>query len=1149
MKLVKFALTPPVAAISVAIFAALGARAGGLPQGYTPLEYIESTGTQYIDTKLLPTGTTTFEVRYQLTELPGATTSGVLGYSGANPRLCFGIASGGVNVGYYNSGNTYAFAGQPDLNIHTATLVARTYCLDGIKVRDAYGASWSGTPMSLYLFAYNSKGSVSNNGKLRLYACSFKNLKDANAATVDAEFVPCRDSDDTVGLYEMVSGAFYANAATTGDDFTAGPSLDILVTGAPAECGEPDPGYGWMKNLTPGEIYTFNPPADGEVDGVKWHCTGWEFVTESGAKTHGDDVASITYQERGTLTWLFTREYKIEFACTDGDVDTNKLWYAEGEAVTVTFTPDEGCAFFKWEGVPAGVDAKVNPLVFTVAEPCEISCAAGRTLDVPAQYATIAAALEASEDGDTIRLAAGEYEEPVTVEHPVSVVGAGVDKTVFTGNGTTLKIANAEAAMSGFTVSNAVVTAWGGKLVTVTAGRLTDFKITDCASSQAKAKFLDISGANAFVSHGIVTRCGSDNVNLNPDANVAIATGTLENMLIYSSNAGSAKGVWPYGGGLHVTGAATVRNCTIMKNKAGTMGGGLCFTSADARFVNCIFAGNATSSTKDTSALAPEVTYCNASHNVLAFTAAASNCFVNCAFGSGVGPIGPGGVSVAETDFKDWDGDDFRAKSSSPVVDRGSEYEPVAATDLAGEDRVLDAAIDIGCYEFAEGDLPGCSFAISDAEAEGLVPVTVHPAAKVTGGAGRTLTYRWTAKNESMEEADVVMTDFAPAFVFATPGKRTLTFEVFDGPALFASYVSSNAVNAATPVKYLAAEDDATAQPAYPYSTPQTAAKTNLVAFLEDAVDGQEIRLKAGTIDNGGNATIGKGVKIVGAGVDRTIITGGNFSLTLANAAVEARGFTISNAVVASYGVAIASVTAGRLTNFKITDSTTDANQVRTLMIDGEDAFVSHGIITKCGGNNSNYTYFGVRVAKGTLENSLVSYIGNGNGVCTYGGGIYVSDAAVVRNCTFVKNKAMKLGGGVYLSGNTSARFANCVFAGNISQGGADDASAAKPEVTYVSSSTVQPISAAVSNCFANCAFGSGVGPIGEGGVAVSEADFKDWEKDNFIPSRTSAAIDAGAAYEPMAATDLAGRRRVVCGTVDIGCYENQQLGMLLMVR
>ena len=62
-------LPPPIAAISVALFAALGARATVL-EGYTGLKYIESTGTQWIDTMVVPNANTEIVTQYQLTAMP-----------------------------------------------------------------------------------------------------------------------------------------------------------------------------------------------------------------------------------------------------------------------------------------------------------------------------------------------------------------------------------------------------------------------------------------------------------------------------------------------------------------------------------------------------------------------------------------------------------------------------------------------------------------------------------------------------------------------------------------------------------------------------------------------------------------------------------------------------------------------------------------------------------------------------------------------------------------------------------------------------------------------------------------------------------------------------------------------------------------------
>ena len=1137
MKHAKNVIVSPVIAISVAIFAALGAGAGGLPQGYTPLEYIESTGTQYIDTKLLPTGITTFEVRYQLTELPGTTTSGVLGYSGASPRLCFGIASGGVNVGYYNSGNTLAFAGQPDLNIHTATLAARTYYLDGIKVRDAYGETWKDTPKSLYLFAYNSKGTVANFGKLRLYACSFKNLKDANGATVDAEFVPCRDSHEAVGLYEKVSNTFYTNAATTGDDFTPGPKIDILVTGSPAEYGTPNPAYGWMKDLTPGETYTFNPPADGEADGLKWHCTGWEFVTEGGVKTRGTDVASITYQERGTLTWLFTREYKVEFACTGGDVDTNKLWYAEGETVTVTFSPDEGRAFFKWGGDVAATATKANPLVLMVDGPKSITALTGGYRDVPSQYATVPEAITAATDGDTVRVAEGYYNlsgtAPISVStKAVNIVGAGIDRTWFTNSSasvTLITLNNKDASMSGFTVSNVYVGARAtSPIVNVKAGVMSHFKMTQCTGGNATDGLVfKLSGADAVVTHALFVRnvpWSSGTANM-----LWVSDGaTLENTLVTGtaqsgSGAKGKAGGCTAGGGAYVSGAATLRNCSFIGNKA-NKGGGIYVKSPSAgqtHFINCTFAGSTAPS--DTGVGKPEIFYEST------WNEAFSNCFENCAFGSGVGPIGAGGVSVTDADFKDLAGGDYRWAASSPAVDAGADYSSMAAKDLAGNARVLDNAIDIGCYEFAEGDIPGCSFTLSPLD--GFAPLDVASVAKVTGGKGKTLTYAWTVKNESKEEPDVTATDLAPAFTLATPGKRTVTMRVYEGGNLFAELARTNYVNVCVRTNYLAAADAPDVTPAYPYDTPETAAKVSLNEFLTSAVAGQTTILGEGvfTLDNS-LITVAQPLTILGAGMDRTILTRSAttlkaqvFHLNHPQAVLD--GVTISNVVgeVNDAGIVKLGINGGKLLNSKLVSCQGgNASSGCCVSLLSADALLSHCVFTKCKGWGSGNTSI-IWAEKGTMDNCLVS-----GGSAYQTGAVRLKGSCSVNNCTIVNNTSSKLGGGIYTEVSTG-HFRNCVIANNKAP---NDTGAGAPE--YWTNLTA----ANQTNVFNGCAFGSGVPLIGTNACSVTDTDFVNVSDDDWHLKPSSALVNRGVAYEGIAETDLDGNPRVNGKAPDIGCYE-----------
>ena len=58
--------------------------------------------------------------------------------------------------------------------------------------------------------------------------------------------------------------------------------------------------------------------------------------------------------------------------------------------------------------------------------------AVARTLNVPAAFATIQSAIDASDAGDLVLVAAGVYEEQIVLKDGVRLVGAGADLTTIT---------------------------------------------------------------------------------------------------------------------------------------------------------------------------------------------------------------------------------------------------------------------------------------------------------------------------------------------------------------------------------------------------------------------------------------------------------------------------------------------------------------------------------------------------------------------------------------------------------------------------------------------------------------------------------------------------------------------------------------------
>jgi len=81
----------------------------------------------------------------------------------------------------------------------------------------------------------------------------------------------------------------------------------------------------------------------------------------------------------------------------------------------------------------------------------------GGKINVPADYPTIQAAIDAANPGNTIFVVAGTYTENVIVDKSVSIKGAGADNTIVVGlgNNTAFTISADNVSISGFTITRA----------------------------------------------------------------------------------------------------------------------------------------------------------------------------------------------------------------------------------------------------------------------------------------------------------------------------------------------------------------------------------------------------------------------------------------------------------------------------------------------------------------------------------------------------------------------------------------------------------------------------------------------------------------------------------------------------------------------
>ena len=196
-----------------------------IPDGATRLEYIESTGSQWIDTGVRGKVGVTAEVDLMCREIKD---SAVLGSRTA--------ASGDTRffVVYWNKDATYGniFLGgmgknwkYQNFNIVTNTRYrvcsvmksgTQTLSVDGTQRGTHTQTSTFDSEATLALFALHYKdGTTGYRSKARIYSAK---IWVENATTGEDElvrdYVPCRDVNDEACLYDLVSGAYCRNSGS-----------------------------------------------------------------------------------------------------------------------------------------------------------------------------------------------------------------------------------------------------------------------------------------------------------------------------------------------------------------------------------------------------------------------------------------------------------------------------------------------------------------------------------------------------------------------------------------------------------------------------------------------------------------------------------------------------------------------------------------------------------------------------------------------------------------------------------------------------------------------------------------------------------------------------------------------------------------------
>ena len=183
---------------------------GVLPKSYTEVDFIKSSGTQYIDTGFVPDNNTRVVAKIDMKAINDGVSHNAFSATTGNRSKEYGFLSNGESyVSRYGDDKylsiTYAkkpFVIDMDKNV--------------LKIDDetvlTHDEKEFNSGCSMYIFTCNKNGSSYRPASMKLYS-----MRIYDNGELVRDFVPCyRNSDNAIGLYDLENKAFYENKGTGG---------------------------------------------------------------------------------------------------------------------------------------------------------------------------------------------------------------------------------------------------------------------------------------------------------------------------------------------------------------------------------------------------------------------------------------------------------------------------------------------------------------------------------------------------------------------------------------------------------------------------------------------------------------------------------------------------------------------------------------------------------------------------------------------------------------------------------------------------------------------------------------------------------------------------------------------------------------------
>lgn len=254
----------------------------GLPSGYTKLEYIESSDTQYIDTGIKPDVNTKIEAIIGRNSQLITSDNGIFGTGYFGCRWASdSVLRGGFGTTDWTNTNVTQLD-KNNIQFETGNFKYNSEMLS-VRTGSSFGSN------SILLFAITT----ANKSATRLYSFA---IYQNNVLVRD--FIPAKNSSDVVGMYDTISQTFFTNAGT--GTFTAGPvEQPYIYTDGTTETVQVT-----GKNLFDGQwqagIYS---PSSGEYSPTNNRVCNTNMIQVEPSTTY--TVSCPSYALENGMRWVF----------------------------------------------------------------------------------------------------------------------------------------------------------------------------------------------------------------------------------------------------------------------------------------------------------------------------------------------------------------------------------------------------------------------------------------------------------------------------------------------------------------------------------------------------------------------------------------------------------------------------------------------------------------------------------------------------------------------------------------------------------------------------------------------------------------------------------------------------------------------------